>query len=627
MANYTRNTLTGDLAPVNAELEKVQQSIADKLDRNPSTGQANQLGSTLDANNNRIINLPAPSHPNDPARLKDLTASTNSSILPPQESQTNKYLRTDGSAAYWDVIVKATVGLSDVDNTSDVNKPISTLTQNALDLKINVAITTTSLISSTVVYEPATVINTSGFATSGDTLGAGWKQNGVTSQPVSQSPLQLNGFTLNDANGNQWSWVGGAVASNMTILIPSMFSTLQAAIDFIHPKANISTGILVNLQIESSHTEATGLLITGGDYSHFVITSVDATVPVSIQNNGNQGFDGKGSHFFFENCTTPIFSCLFDAQTSGGRYAAGITVRNGVLRVDAGAGLINVGMPQLTASPANTLETQFGYNCLVWNNSRALLNGAVFTGAAQRNLWVTRSSFVTAATAILSGSRADGSVTGNDGNIYCTRGSHINAEYADLKNAANRAITCTRSFVNAEEADTSGTTNEELVVGRGGVINAFGTKTSNATGSSFPYTPSVLDLGGNSEFNTPNGSGIIYSEQASQWPSRLFSTQTLDVRQPTGGLEVSTRTNITLVFVDSSELAGTITFADTFLDTNYSAVSAMTVAPPSPRRAAGVMRFRNKTTTSITASLFAESGTFVSGDTCQITAQLLGRWK
>ncbi len=48
MSNYIRNTLTGDLAPVNAELEKIQQSITDKLDRTPSVGQANQLGKTLD---------------------------------------------------------------------------------------------------------------------------------------------------------------------------------------------------------------------------------------------------------------------------------------------------------------------------------------------------------------------------------------------------------------------------------------------------------------------------------------------------------------------------------------------------------------------------------------------------
>tara|TARA_R110000851_G_scaffold18660_3_gene58442 strand:- start:2676 stop:3413 length:738 start_codon:yes stop_codon:yes gene_type:complete len=72
MSNYTRNTLTGDLAPVNAELEKIQQSISDKLDRSPSSGQANQIESTFDANNNKIINIPAPTTDNEAVRKVDL---------------------------------------------------------------------------------------------------------------------------------------------------------------------------------------------------------------------------------------------------------------------------------------------------------------------------------------------------------------------------------------------------------------------------------------------------------------------------------------------------------------------------------------------------------------------------
>lgn len=36
-------------------------------------------------------------------------------------------------------VTKAQIGLSDVDNTSDINKPISTATQSALDLKLNIA--------------------------------------------------------------------------------------------------------------------------------------------------------------------------------------------------------------------------------------------------------------------------------------------------------------------------------------------------------------------------------------------------------------------------------------------------------------------------------------------------------
>lgn len=47
---------------------------------------------------------------------------------------TAQYIRGDGSLA---TLNKAAVGLSNVDNTSDINKPISTATQTALNLKAN----------------------------------------------------------------------------------------------------------------------------------------------------------------------------------------------------------------------------------------------------------------------------------------------------------------------------------------------------------------------------------------------------------------------------------------------------------------------------------------------------------
>lgn len=72
MSNRVINTLTGDLAPVNAELEKLDQNIKDKFDRVPDEGQANALTEVLDANSNRIINLGAPENGNDAARLKDV---------------------------------------------------------------------------------------------------------------------------------------------------------------------------------------------------------------------------------------------------------------------------------------------------------------------------------------------------------------------------------------------------------------------------------------------------------------------------------------------------------------------------------------------------------------------------
>ena len=76
MANYTRNTVTGDLAPVNAELEKIEQSLKEKLDRKPSVGQANAMQDTLDMNSNRITNLPFPESNLEPLRKGDLGNNT-----------------------------------------------------------------------------------------------------------------------------------------------------------------------------------------------------------------------------------------------------------------------------------------------------------------------------------------------------------------------------------------------------------------------------------------------------------------------------------------------------------------------------------------------------------------------
>ena len=155
MSNYTRNTLTGDLAPINAELEKVQNAIADKLDRSPAAAQANQLNNTLDANSNRLINLPAPLSLGEPVRLGDVLPATQ--------------------------------------------------------------ITTTALIASTLSLPTDTVVSTTRYRTSSDGGNGEWKQNGVTGQTVSQSPAQLGAPLLNDGNGNQWALTGTLTSAKLGI--------------------------------------------------------------------------------------------------------------------------------------------------------------------------------------------------------------------------------------------------------------------------------------------------------------------------------------------------------------------------------------------------------------------------
>ena len=245
MSKYSRSPLTGDLAGVNAELEKIQNAISDQLDRNPENGEANQLNGSLDVNSQRMYNLAAPQEPNDAARLKDVQASTNENPLPDASGQTGNFLRTDGTTAYWNEVTKSTVGLNNVDNTTDLNKPISTLTQTALDAKVNnsqistyaltllddvdastarttlelgtptfynpsnfnIGITTTELISSTKTYVTGDIVVTDGYTTHGDGGGGHWIKTATTGS-ISQSPVQLVEAKLNDGLGVQWDFVG-----------------------------------------------------------------------------------------------------------------------------------------------------------------------------------------------------------------------------------------------------------------------------------------------------------------------------------------------------------------------------------------------------------------------------------
>jgi len=55
MARYIQNDLTGALAPVNPELEKIKQAILDTLSRKGDT--PNAMEADLDMNGQRILNL------------------------------------------------------------------------------------------------------------------------------------------------------------------------------------------------------------------------------------------------------------------------------------------------------------------------------------------------------------------------------------------------------------------------------------------------------------------------------------------------------------------------------------------------------------------------------------------
>ena len=115
------------------------------------------------------------------------------------------------------------------------------------------AITTIGLISSTGIYPASTVINTTGFTTSGDAGDATWKQNGVTGQTVSQSPAQLIDGLLNDGLGNQWALVSTNKAGCFGILVgladsgPAMRAAhfVARSIEYEAGQYNVTGGVTI----------------------------------------------------------------------------------------------------------------------------------------------------------------------------------------------------------------------------------------------------------------------------------------------------------------------------------------------------------------------------------------------
>ena len=94
MARYEPSDLTGALAPVNAELEKIKEAVIDTLSRKGDT--PNSMETNLDMNSNRVLNLVDAVNDKEPATLgqvkklieKLIGGSFDQTDLTPEEIQT-----------------------------------------------------------------------------------------------------------------------------------------------------------------------------------------------------------------------------------------------------------------------------------------------------------------------------------------------------------------------------------------------------------------------------------------------------------------------------------------------------------------------------------------------------------
>lgn len=271
----------------------------------------------------------------------------------------------------------------------------------------------------------------------------------------------------------------------ITINIPSDVPTLQQAVDLFPSK--VADAVTV-LNIESGHALTRGLRLDEGEYSHFVITSEDATVEIdpnfvwlSTISSGSIGDFGDGqlprnsqNAFVFCNCRAPIWDIVLDLNGSGGHgivCAAGTTIRFLPFR-----GCIRAG------------ETN-----LVCYESRAVFPQGVFHSAGTRGIWAGN-------TADISGWHVNASGCGENG-VHVSRGSKFNLQYLDASNAGRHGADIRRSIGMLLEADLSGATENGLDT-RAAMIEATGVIADNCGGTGiFANNASSITVNGGSAQN------------------------------------------------------------------------------------------------------------------------------
>ena len=101
-----------------------------------------------------------------------------------------------GALAFLNSLNKGDVGLGNVDNTSDLNKPISTATQTALNTKVN----NSALVNYVDIFENQTIEGVKNFK---DGIKLGNNQHGSTTEQI-----EIDGGVLNNPNLNDMTYRG-----------------------------------------------------------------------------------------------------------------------------------------------------------------------------------------------------------------------------------------------------------------------------------------------------------------------------------------------------------------------------------------------------------------------------------
>ena len=108
----------------------------------------------------------------------------------------NDIIQYDSATSLWknEVLNKSSVGLGNVDNTSDVNKPISTATQTALDGKVDENTAITGATKTKITYDSKGLVTAGADAAIADITGLQTALDGKLANVVEDTTPQLGGY-------------------------------------------------------------------------------------------------------------------------------------------------------------------------------------------------------------------------------------------------------------------------------------------------------------------------------------------------------------------------------------------------------------------------------------------------
>jgi hypothetical protein len=282
------------------------------------------------------------------------------------------------------------------------------------------------------------------------------------------------------------------------VLIPTNFSSLQAAIDALGPNQPAP----VVLRVESGHVVDQGVLVENNDYSAFSIVSSDSP--------GLIGAGVTGNFIEAQNASAPTLSALFDMQGNGSRgYFLDNNSRGAV---NSSCGVDNAGLHGCSVSRGSILSAQGS----LWRNAGQI------SGQLGSGVFVTSASIADVSLSEANGARQDG--------ITSRRASSVNAFGSTANNCGNNGFSCTRAFLNIESATLNSSGQNGLLAVTGSIVSASGITALNnglrdisvLTGAIIVANNCTTTAGANTvdntnvpAFNYRTSDGVIHNANAS----------------------------------------------------------------------------------------------------------------